>query len=95
MVTRGMSEGDNPESESKLGKAWSLDYGRGYEEGYQRAVSDLLSSLLRVCEEYAGHDAPTADELWKVLAPFEQHLERHLSRMSPENDGFVADGLGI
>jgi hypothetical protein len=84
-----------PVSESTLGKVWSLDYGRGYEEGYERAVSDLLSSLLRICEEYAGPNSPQADELWKVLAPFEQHLERHLSRMSPENDGFVADGLGI
>jgi hypothetical protein len=72
---------------------WSIDYRQGYEDGYRRALNDLLSSLPRVCEDYAQKPAARAAEMDRVICPFEQYLERHIGRMSP--DDFVTGGLGI
>jgi hypothetical protein len=74
---------------------------RGYERGYQQAVSDVVSSLFAVTEDFVSlhsraaegaHDSPT--ELRRLLYEFGQQLERRLRTLSPDS-GFVADGLGI
>jgi hypothetical protein len=67
---------------------------RGYELGYRRAVSDALSLLLLVTEEYL-RDHPDGRALRQVLYPFEEHVERHLYRLGSHDAGYVTGGLGI
>lgn len=67
---------------------------RGYALGYRRAVSDALSLLLLVTEEYL-RDHPDGRALRQVLYPFEEHVERHLCRLGSRDSGYVAGGLGI
>ena len=75
---------------------------RGYERGYQQAVSDIATSLFAVTEDFVRSHARSAEalhansptELRRLLYQFGQQLERRLQTLSPDR-GYVADGLGI
>jgi hypothetical protein len=69
-------------------------FDHGYEAGYKQAVSDLLSKLVPLSEQFIDIHPGRAEELRKLLYPFEQYLEQRISRMSPDGV-FVEDGLGI
>ncbi len=75
--------------------AWSLPYRQGYDEGYRAAVRDLLGSLLKLSDEYIGHHSVPSSEVRKVVYAFEEYLERRIVKMSPDDEFFVQDGLGI
>jgi hypothetical protein len=36
------------------GNTWSQHYHAGYDQGYRQAVTDLLSALVKVTEDYLG-----------------------------------------
>src|SRR5688572_27874682 len=76
---------------------WSLYYRQGYDEGYRRAVADLVRSVMDLSEQYIKEAASPdcAQEIRCILLPFEEFLERRIDRMSPEGDGYVHGGLGI
>ena len=78
---------------SAIGAVWSLSYRQGYDEGYRRAVRDVLSSLLLISEEFIGIRPESSQDIRGVLVPFEEHLEQRISRMSPD-ETFIG-GLGI
>ncbi len=77
------------------GAAWSQHYHAGYDQGYRQAVTDLLSSLVKVTEDYLGQQAVPPAELRKVIYSYEYFLERRILKMSPDDVFFVQDGLGI
>jgi hypothetical protein len=93
---KAWTDGDESHRESDGIFACVLaSYGeRGYELGYRRAVSDALSLLLLVTEEYL-RDHPEGRALREVLYPFEEHVERHLHRLGSHESEYVAGGLGI
>ena len=66
---------------------------RGFDRGYQRAVHDVLGSLVWAAEAFLREHGSPAD-LRKTVYGFEEHLERHLHSLSPDG-GYVSDGLGI
>ena len=81
-------------SEGALAQVWSIYYGQGFDEGYRRAVKDLLASLVSISERFIGERPESAGQVRKVLYPFEEYLEKQIGRMTPE-DGFVEGGMGI
>jgi hypothetical protein len=70
-----------------------VEFDHGYESGYRQAVNDLLSALLPWSEGFIDAQPGRAEDLRKLLYPFEAYLEQRIARMSPE--GEFEDGLGI
>ena len=91
-----------PTAGDALGEVWSIYYRQGFDEGYRRALKDLLGSLLSISERFIGeqageHAGPgpcTPSEARRVIYPFEEYLERQISRMTPD-EGYVEGGMGI
>ena len=84
-----------PEVAQAPGNAWSQHYHAGYDQGYRQAVTDLLSALVKVTEDYLGQQTVSPAELRKVIYSYEYFLERRILKMSPDDAFFVQDGLGI
>jgi hypothetical protein len=68
-------------------------FNHGYESGYRQALGDVLSSLTEISEQFMSTRPETRDHLRRVLYPFEEFIQAHIARMTP--DGFVEGGLGI
>ena len=92
------SEVEAAEMDSLPGEAiptiWSIYYRQGFDEGYRRAVRDVLGSLLAMSERFIDDQAGSALETRRVVYPFEEYLERQISGMTPDG-GFVEGGMGI
>jgi len=72
---------------------------RGYGRGYKQAVTDIVTSLFAVTEDFVRSNpdklrTTSPAELRRLLYQFGQQLERRLQTLSPD-PGYVADGLGI
>ncbi|MDB5171676.1 MAG: hypothetical protein JWN51_449 [Phycisphaerales bacterium] len=66
---------------------------QGYEQGYRRAVADVLAQLLLLTEQYLREQGSDAEDLRGRLYGFEAYVERHLQARG--ESGFVSGGLGI
>ena len=71
-----------------------VDFDHGYDAGYRQAVNDLLAALQPLSERFLDGQGTRADELRKLLYPFEAYLEKRIAEMGPDRD-FVEGGLGI
>jgi hypothetical protein len=72
-----------------------VDFSHGYDAGYRQAVQDLLEALQPMSERFIdAQQAGRAEELRKLLYPFEAYLAQRISKMTPDS-GFVEGGLGI
>jgi hypothetical protein len=97
--------GDVDESlEGVLPNVLSLYEQQGYRRGYDRAVLDLLASLVSVTEDFiriqsdGAQSAPLdPGDLRRLLYHFGQNLEQRLQLNSATaaRAGYVSDGLGI
>jgi len=71
---------------------------RGDDQGYQRAIADVLASLVTVTETFLrDHQTRTPERdvnLRKLIYAFHASLDRHLREMGDHNQ-YVCDGLGI
>ena len=70
-----------------------VEFDHGYEAGYRQAVNDLLAELLPWSERFIDAQPGRAEDLRKLLYPFEAYLEQRIARMSPESE--FEGGLGI
>lgn len=77
------------------GSCGERHYQQGYEEGYQRAISDLLTAALVGTEEFLRFQAPQPQcDARQLLYRFNRFLESRLATRSADRE-FVSDGLGI
>lgn len=90
----GPAPGEPGNPDGAVSHVWSIYYRQGFDEGYRRAVKDLLASLVSISERFIGEKPESAGQVRKVLYPFEEYLEKQIGRMTPE-DGFVEGGMGI
>lgn len=69
--------------------------GQGFEQGYEKAMSDVLGSLVHLTEQYLDgrSDSPKA-ELRRIVYGYVEHLQSHI-RHASNDAGFVSGGLGI
>jgi len=78
-----------------IGEVLCLYRQEGYDDGYTRAVRDMLASLVFVSEEFLRQQEPSlSPDLRRALYAFAEHLEHRLASMSPR-DWYVEGGLGI
>lgn len=83
-----------PSAPDPSGRLPLLYFNLGYEAGYKQALSDLLDALVPMCEEFIRVQPGRAEDVRKLLYPFEAHLERRILGMKPDGT-FVEGGLGI
>ena len=67
---------------------------QGFERGYERALQDLLASLVPLTEQYLRRQGDRSGEARRLLYGYIEFLADHIRRASDEA-GFVFDGLGI
>jgi hypothetical protein len=67
---------------------------QGFERGYERAVQDMLGSLVTVTEKYLRAHPTGAPALRRQLYAYVEFLERQLESAARET-GYVSGGLGI
>lgn len=89
----------NPGSEvcadGMLSSVMAVHRERGFDAGYDRAVNDVLLSLMLLTEEYLQRQPPEAKaDLRRDLYAFEEFVERNIHRLRSQH-GFVEGGLGI
>jgi hypothetical protein len=82
------------DASNELGRITCADGAHGYRDGYERALHNLLSSLVPLAEQHlAGrnnHAASARRELYAFIEYLEQHIEQAAADV-----GYVFDGLGI
>jgi hypothetical protein len=68
---------------------------QGFEHGYQKAMNDVLSSLVHLTEQYLGGRTDDAKaDVRRIVYSYVEHLQTEIRRAS--NDaGYVSGGLGI
>ena len=68
---------------------------QGFEQGYQKAMNDVLRSLVHLTEQYLGGRADDAKaDVRRIVYGYVEHLQSEIRRAS--NDaGYVSGGLGI
>ena len=69
------------------------DRNEGFQNGYRRAVNDLLAEFPLISQEFLRRRPAASDELRAALQAFQEHLERSAGLSISEY--FVKDGLGI
>lgn len=67
---------------------------QGNVEGYFRATSDVLMSLVAITEDYLAKDPDASDELRPLIYGFVEYLDQRIRGLSNQQ-GFVEGGLGI
>ncbi len=67
---------------------------QGYGEGYHRAISEVLASLVVVTEEILHQLKKPSPDLRPTLYGFVEHLDHRIRNISAEHS-FVEGGLGI
>lgn len=69
---------------------------QGYEAGYARGVSDVLTSTLEVTEDFLRLRGESNPETRRLLHAFSKFLEDHVrTSSSGEDHRLFIDGLGI
>jgi len=69
------------------------DRDEGFQNGYRRAVNDLLAEFPLISQEFLRRRPAASGELQAALRAFREHLERSASVSI--SDHLVKDGLGI
>ena len=69
--------------------------GQGFEQGYQKAMNDVLSSLVLTTEQYLdGRSDDAKADVRRIVYGYVEHLQTQIRRASTEA-GYVSGGLGI
>ncbi|HEY2584681.1 MAG TPA: hypothetical protein VGI81_02825 [Tepidisphaeraceae bacterium] len=83
-----------PESAGILSAVLDVYQEQGFERGYERAMHDLLASLVSVTEQYLIRQDSRSGETRRLLYGYVEFLEDHIRRAS-DDAAYVSDGLGI
>jgi len=67
----------------------------GYERGYQRAVQDVLDSLVGITERFIREAGTDAGVSRQGVYAYVEFLEREIQAASRDVAGYVSGGLGI
>jgi hypothetical protein len=67
----------------------------GDERGYQRALRDVLDSLVGVTERFLRDGDPDSGASRRVIYAYVEFLEREIHAASNDVAGYVSGGLGI
>ena len=67
---------------------------QGFERGYERALQDLLASLVPVTEQHLRQQGHPSGEARRLVYGYIEFLENYIRRVS-EEAGYVSEGLGI
>ena len=89
-----VGEKREPESAGILSAVLGVYQEQGFERGYDRAMQDLLASLVSLTEQYLNHQDGRSGEMRRLLYGYVEFLEDHIRRASDEA-GYVSEGLGI
>ena len=65
----------------------------GREEGYQRAINEMLASIVPIAERFLRQHPESSPELRKFVYAFGQSVEEHLN--NSRTTLYVDGGLGI
>jgi hypothetical protein len=66
---------------------------QGQQEGYQKAVNELIMALVQSTEEYLDQH-PEEENLRSILYGFVEHLDLRIRKLSLDA-GYMENGLGI
>ncbi|HSZ54535.1 MAG TPA: hypothetical protein VK797_02665 [Tepidisphaeraceae bacterium] len=67
----------------------------GFEQGYQKAMNDVLGSLVHLTEQYLGARTDDAKaDVRRIVYGYVEHLQSEIRRASSDA-GYVSGGLGI
>ena len=94
LIEEESGAGDVADGAGVFGALFDVYREQGYERGYERAIQDVLASLVSLTETYLRAHAPEASALRRQLYAYVEFLERRLESAARDT-GYVSGGLGI